>query len=66
LLPTLVRADSKQVTNGSRADRDPSWGLTLTDWVRLNLGLMRVPLELGEEMMGYPAGWTELPPSETP
>jgi hypothetical protein len=66
LLPTLVRADSKQATNGSRQDRDPSWGLNMTDWVRLKLGLKRVPVGLAEEMMGFPDGWTELPPSETP
>jgi hypothetical protein len=59
LLPTLVAADSRQVTNGSRAERVISDGLTMTDWVRLKLRRKRVPLELGELMMGYPDGWTE-------
>src|SRR5581483_4790713 len=59
LLPTLVAADSRQVTNGSRPYRNISDGLTMTDWVRLNLQRKRVPLELGEAMMGYPDGWTE-------
>lgn len=66
LLPTLVRADSRQTTNGSRADRTISDGLTMTDWVRLRLSHMRVPLDLGELMMGFPVGWTELEPSATP
>jgi hypothetical protein len=26
----------------------------------------RVPLELGEAMMGFPDGWTECPASATP
>lgn len=37
----------------------------MTDWVRLKLGLMRVPVALAEEMMGYPDGWTELEASAT-
>ena len=56
----------RQVTNGSRADRDISSGQTMTDWVRLRLSRKRVPLELGEAMMGYPDGWTELEPLEMP
>src|SRR5579863_3121363 len=60
LLPTLVAADSRQVTNGSRPYRNISDGQTMTDWVRLNLQRKRVPLDLGETMMGFPIGWTEL------
>jgi hypothetical protein len=66
LLPTLVRSDSKQVTNGSRPDRSISSGQTMTDWVRLRLSLKRVPVGLAEQMMGFRPGWTELPPSGTP
>jgi hypothetical protein len=66
LLPTLVTGDSKQATNGSRHDRSISDGLTMTDWVRLKLKLMRVPLKLGYRMMGFPIGWTELAASAMP
>lgn len=65
LLPTLVKADARQVTNGSRHDRRLCDGLTMTDWVRLNLGRKRVPLELSESMMGFPIGFTELAHSVT-
>lgn len=65
LLPTLVAADAAQVTNGSRQDRSISNGLTMTDWSRLRLSRRRVPIDLGELMMGYPNGWTECAPSET-
>lgn len=66
LFPTLQVADSKQAANGSRKGRDPSWGVTMTDWMRLNADLKRVPVQLAEEIMGFPIGWTELPVSETP
>lgn len=66
LLPTLISGDAAQAANGSRDDRKPSDGLTMTDWVRLNIARKKVPLELGEAMMGFPDGWTECAPLETP
>jgi hypothetical protein len=65
LLPTLVKADARQVCNGSRRERRLCDGLTMTDWVRLRLGRKRVPIDLSESMMGFPIGFTALEPSET-
>jgi hypothetical protein len=60
LLPTLVQADARQTSNGTRPYRRLADGLTMTDWVRLKLKRKRVPIELGESMMGFPDGHTEL------
>jgi hypothetical protein len=37
----------------------------MTDWLWLNVGRGRLHSESAEWLMGYPKGWTELPPSET-
>jgi len=66
LLPTLQVSDSRQAANGSRKGRDPSWGVTMTDWMRLNANSQRVPVWLAERMMGFPNGWTELESAVTP
>ena len=66
LLPTLVAGDSKGGRNGTSKGRSPKDGMTMTDWLWLNVGHGRLHPESAEWMMGYPEGWTALEPSEMP
>jgi hypothetical protein len=68
LLPTLTAKDAANAANCTASRRPGSKhhsGTTLVDWLRLN-GLPdgRVAPEFAEWMMGYPEGWTALPPSD--
>lgn len=66
LLPTLVAGDSRGGRNGTLKGRSSSDGLTVTDWLWLNVGRGRLHPESAEWMMGYPEGWTALSASEMP
>ena len=64
LLPTHVASDAKRAANGTSRNRRPSDGLTLTDWLRLNIGQDRLKPSFAEWMMLWPVGWTDLEPLE--
>ena len=66
LLPTLVGADGQGARNGTVAGRSLSSGMTMTDWVWVNLGRGMLDPGSAERMMGFQIGHTELKPSETP
>jgi hypothetical protein len=66
LLPTLIAGDAKGARNGTASTRDLSSGLTLTDWLWLNVGRGMVDPGSAEQLMGFPIGWTELEPSAMP
>ena len=60
LLPTLVKADGKGSRNGTAKGRTPSAGITVTDWLWLNIGPGMLHPESAEWMMLWPIGWTAL------
>ena len=66
LLPTLVGADGQGARNGTSGNRSLSSGLTMTDWLWVNVGRGMLDPGSAEQMMGFPTGWTELSQSETP
>lgn len=67
LLPTLTVGDGKGARNGTASTRSPSDGLTLTDWLWLNVQPQPLPPEFAEWVAGFPEGWTDLEslPAET-
>lgn len=65
LLPTLTASDAKGARNGTAKGRTPASGLTMTDWLWLNIGQGMLHPESAEWMMLWPVGWTELQPSAT-
>jgi hypothetical protein len=66
LLPTLVAGDAKGGRNGTSKGRCASDGLTMTDWIWLNLGRGLLHPGSAEQIMGFPIGWTDLDASATP
>ena len=66
LLPTLVAGDSRGGRNGTAKGRSLSDGMTLTDWLWVNVGLGMLDPGSAEQIMGFPTGWTALDASETP
>lgn len=66
LLPTLVAGDSKGSRNGTATGRSLSDGITLTDWLWLNVEQGTLSPGSAEQMRGFPLGWTALDASETP
>jgi hypothetical protein len=66
LLPTLVAGDSRGGRNGTAKGRSLSDGMTLTDWLWVNVGRGTLDPGSAEQIMGFPAGWTALDASETP
>lgn len=68
LLPTLTVGDATGARNGTCSTRTHSDGLTLTDWVWLNVQPQYVPPEFAEWITGFPEGWTdcESAPAVTP
>lgn len=66
LLPTLTAGDAKGSRNATAKGRSLSDGMTMTDWLWLNVGRGMLAPGSAEQMMGYPIGWTELAASETP
>ena len=72
LLPTVIAADSRSVASITAGRKRISplsrkqAGTTLTDWLRLNTELRRLPIAFAEWMMMFPPGWTALDASETP
>jgi len=66
LLPTLVAGDSRGSRNGTAKGRSLSDGMTLTDWLWVNVGRGTVSPGSAEQMMGFPIGWTDLDASATP
>lgn len=65
LLPTHTVGDSKAARNGTAAGRNESAGLTMTDWLYLNVGRGRLHPESAEWMMLWPEGWTDCAALET-
>lgn len=65
LLPTLTASDAKGARNGTAKGRTPADGLTVTDWLWLNVGPGMLHPESAEWMMLWPIGWTALEPLET-
>lgn len=63
LLPTLIAGDGKGGRNGTAKGRSLSSGLTLTDWLWLEVGPGMLDPGSGERMMGFPIGHTDLPRS---
>lgn len=59
LLPTHTVGDSRAARNGTAAGRNESAGLTMTDWLYLNVGRGRLHPESAEWMMLWPEGWTD-------
>ncbi len=66
LLPTLTAGDAKGARNGTAKGRSSAWGLTMTDWLWLNVEHGMLEPGSAEQLMGYPIGFTELEPSATP
>jgi len=66
LLPTLTASDAKGARNGTAKGRSVKDGLTMTDWLWLNVGRGMLDPGSAEQMMGFPTGWTDLEDSETP
>lgn len=68
LLPTLTGGDGIGARNGTCSTRKLSAGLTLTDWLWVNVRPQALPPEFAEWIAGFPEGWTdcESPPAETP
>jgi len=64
LLPTLTASDRKGARNGTSKGRSLSAGLTMTDWLWLNVGQGLLHPESAEWMMLWPSGWTDLRPLE--
>jgi hypothetical protein len=62
LLPTLTAGDAKGARNGTAKGRTPADGLTLTDWLWLNVGPGMLHPESAEWVMLWPTGWTALEP----
>jgi hypothetical protein len=62
LLPTLTASDGKGARNGTAKGRDLSSGMTMTDWLWVNVGRGRLHPESAEWMMLWPSGWTDLRP----
>ena len=60
LLPTLVAGDSRGGRNGTAKGRSLSDGMTLTDWLWVNVGRGTLDPGSGEQIMGFPEGWTDL------
>jgi hypothetical protein len=65
LLPTHTASDAKRASNGTSRNRRVCNGLTLTDWLRLNFGQVRLKPSFTEWMMLWPEGWTALDPVAT-
>jgi hypothetical protein len=65
LLPTLTASDATGARNGTCSTRDISAGLTLTDWLWLNVGRGKVHPESAEWTMLWPSQWTALEPLGT-
>ena len=65
LLPTCTASDAKRSSNGTTRNRRPCDGLTLTDWLKLNIGQARLNPCFSEWMMLWPIGFTDLKPLET-
>ncbi len=66
LLPTLTATDARGGRNATAKGRSLADGITMTDWLWLNIGRGRLHPESAEWMMGYPTGHTDLDPSATP
>jgi|688.fasta_scaffold532276_2 hypothetical protein len=66
LLPTLVAGDSRGSRNGTAKGRSLSDGMTMTDWLWVNVGRGTLDPGSAEQMMGFPEGWTDLDASATP
>lgn len=64
LLPTLTRGDASGARNGTAKGRSPKDGLTVTDWLWLNVGRGMLHPESAEWIMLWPTGWTALEPLE--
>nr|WP_249190840.1 hypothetical protein [Burkholderia cenocepacia] len=64
LLPTLTASDAKGARNGTAKGRTPADGLTVTDWLWLNVGPGMLHPESAKWMMLWPIGWTALEPLE--
>ena len=65
LLPTLTASDAQGARNGTAKGRTPSAGLTMTDWLWLNIGQGMLHPESAEWVNLWPIGWTDCAPLET-
>ena len=66
LLPTLIAGDARGSRNGTAKGRSLASGITMTDWLWVNVGHGLLDPGSAEQMMGFPPGWTDLEASETP
>lgn len=66
LLPTPTVQQGRNRTSGrSNPDSDHHDGVTLMDWLWLNVGQVKQKPSFVEWMMFWPAGWTDLKPLAT-
>jgi hypothetical protein len=66
LLPTPTVAQSRNRTSArSNPNSEHHDGVTLLDWLWLNVGQVKQKPLFVEWMMGWPLGWTDLQPLET-
>lgn len=66
LLPTPTVSQGRNKTSGRKPDSQHHDGVTLLDWIWLNVGREKRRPCFEEWMMGFPIGWTALEVLETP
>lgn len=66
LLPTPTVSQGRNKTSGRKPDSQHHDGMTLLDWIWLNVGREKRRPCFEEWMMGFPIGWTALEVLETP
>ena len=65
LLPTPTVSQGRNKTSGRTDPNHHHNGVTLMDWIWLNVGRERLKASFVEWMMLWPSGWTDLKPLET-
>lgn len=65
LLPTPTVSNGRNRTSGRKEGSQHHDGMTLLDWIWLNVGRVRRKPSFEEWMMQWPIGWTDCAPLET-